>query len=269
MSERSQPARDEFFVGYLPQAPPVLARWLRGRVLALLLLVAATAAVLVVSQRPFDRSVFEFGVTRSFEGRIELAPYPTLVVERPGLRAGDVPAVSRYLLVSFGKRGAPAAVRELAGRRVRLEGSLVYRDDRTMIELAGSALQVLSAGTEDAGAGGGGGPGPADEDLGERTLRGEIVDSKCFLGVMKPGNLKPHRACATRCISGGVPPVLLVRDEEGRARYLLLASADGRAVNEDVLGMIAEPIEITGRVLRLGDLHVLRADPAGYRRIPD
>ena len=28
----------------------------------------------------------------------------------------------------------------------------------------------------------------------------------CFLGVMKPGRSKPHRACAVRCISGGIPP---------------------------------------------------------------
>ena len=49
------------------------------------------------------------------------------------------------------------------------------------------------------------------ESLGKQTFVGEIVDSKCFLGVMNPGRLTPHRACAIRCISGGVPPVLLVR----------------------------------------------------------
>lgn len=52
-------------------------------------------------------------------------------------------------------------------------------------------------------------------ELGETTLKGEIVDSKCYLGVMNPGNLKAHRACAINCIQGGVPPVLLVRDGGG------------------------------------------------------
>jgi len=42
--------------------------------------------------------------------------------------------------------------------------------------------------------------------LGTQTLVGEIVDSKCFLGVMNPGQLTTHRACAIRCISGGVRP---------------------------------------------------------------
>ena len=36
-------------------------------------------------------------------------------------------------------------------------------------------------------------PPPSEpEDLGEHTYVGEIVDSKCFLGVMKPGRLKPR-----------------------------------------------------------------------------
>src|SRR4030095_6015081 len=101
--------------------------------------------------------------------------------------------------------------------------------------------------------------------LGKQTFVGEIVDSKCYLGVMNPGALTPHRACAIRCISGGIPPVLLVRQEDGSATYLLLVSADGKPVNQHVLDIIAEPVEITGEVERQGDLLILRADPATYR----
>jgi hypothetical protein len=93
------------------------------------------------------------------------------------------------------------------------------------------------------------------------------VDSKCYLGVMKPGHLKPHRACAARCISGGVPPVLLVRDLEGSASYLLLADADGRAVNSRVQDLVAEPVRIRGEVRRFDDLLVLFADPDTYERV--
>src|SRR6266513_1903853 len=84
--------------------------------------------------------------------------------------------------------------------------------------------------------------------LGQQTLVGEIVDSKCYLGVMNPGQLTTHRACAIRCISGGIPPVLLVRQKDGPAIYLLLVSADGKPVNRQVLNMVAEPVEITGDV---------------------
>ena len=108
---------------------------------------------------------------------------------------------------------------------------------------------------------------PESLSLGTQTLVGEIVDSKCFLGVMNPGQLTPHRACAIRCISGGVPPVLLVRQKDGPSIYLLLVSADGQPVTPPVLEMGAEPVAITGEVERQGELLILRADPARYRKL--
>lgn len=61
--------------------------------------------------------------------------------------------------------------------------------------------------------------------------------------------------------------MLLVRQKDGRAVYLLLVSADGKPVNEQVLDLVAEPVEITGEVERQGDMFILRADPATYRRV--
>ena len=107
----------------------------------------------------------------------------------------------------------------------------------------------------------------AGAPLGVHTLVGRIVDSQCYLGIMKPGIGKPHRACAVRCISGGIPPVFVVADGRGPAAYLMLVGADGRAVNAEVLEMVDEPLEITGEVERQGDLLVLKADPATYRRL--
>src|SRR5262249_17489064 len=107
---------------------------------------------------------------------------------------------------------------------------------------------------------------PQTIPLGSQTVVGEIVDSKCFLGVMNPGRLTPHRACAIRCISGGIPPVLLVRQKDGSVNHLLLVSDKGKPVNQQVLDLVAEPVEITGEVERQGELLILRADPATYRR---
>lgn len=93
------------------------------------------------------------------------------------------------------------------------------------------------------------------------------MDSKCYLGVMNPGRLTPHRACAVRCISGGIPPVLLVRSKDGPPLYFLLVSSDGQPVNKQVLDMVAEPVQISGEVERQGELLVLRADPRSFRRV--
>ncbi len=104
-------------------------------------------------------------------------------------------------------------------------------------------------------------------ELGRMTLVGEIVDSKCYLGVMKPGRGKPHRACAVRCISGGIPPVLRVEDHNGNVDLFLLVTSDGDSLPMDVLDLVAEPVEIIGQVVRSGERLLLRADLSSYRRL--
>ena len=101
--------------------------------------------------------------------------------------------------------------------------------------------------------------------LGRPTLIGEILESKCYLGVMNPGALIPHRACAIRWISGASRPCSSSARPTGRALFLLVFG-DGKAVNKEVLGLVAEPVEITGEVERQDGLLILRADPGSYRR---
>lgn len=259
MAENStaEPHDDELYIGYLPQAPPGIARHTRRTVLLLLVLGTVLALLLVWAQTPFAPSVFEYGVVHSFEGILREHPYPTLEVAADSAEAGR-PAGRRYLVAPF-KHGADDAVLGLDGRRVRLEGSLIYVDDQTMIEIVPESIEALPAAAVAATKG---------RSHGTWTLQGEIVDSKCHLGVMKPGELKPHRACAVRCISGGVPPLLLVRGDQGPAARLLLVDSHGRAVNGRVLDMVAEPVEIQGEVVEQDNLFILKADPETYRRLP-
>ncbi len=257
----AEPQNDEFYTGYLSEAPPGIARRVRAAVIALFILAVAVAGVLIAGQKGFSAAVYEFGTFRDFEGVVEEKPYPTLTVERPG-HAGDTAtstaAASRLYLVGPGKLGAEGVVEGLDGQRVKLHGSLLYRDDQTMVEVVPESVAATAGAPS---------TGTAEASLGSHTLTGRIVDSKCFLGIMKPGATKPHRACATRCIAGGIPPLFVVSDAEGPAAYLMLVGTDGRAVNQEILELIDEPLEITGEVTRLDDLMILKADPASYRRL--
>ncbi len=147
----------------------------------------------------------------------------------------------------------------LDGEPVVVTGSLIHKGRHRMVEV--HAVDKIDDGAEELRRL----ERAAEVSLGRMTLVGEIVDSKCHLGVMKPGRGKPHKACAIRCISGGIPPVLRVQDPAGRADYLLLVAPDGGSVNREVLEFVAQPIEISGEVVRQGDLLVLYADPASYR----
>jgi hypothetical protein len=159
------------------------------------------------------------------------------------------------LLVRSGKFGLSARTRELAGRTVRVSGQSIERDGQRMIELAGEpkpadgelseAERALLAGR-------------SVRSLGEVTLRGEIEDSKCYLGRMRPGDKRTHRACAQLCISGGIPALLVARDPSGAPRQLLLADRQNHSIDQALLPFVAEPIEITGELTQLGNLFVLK-----------
>jgi hypothetical protein len=160
--------------------------------------------------------------------------------------------------VSPGKHGASAIVRGLDGRQLRLRGSLIYHAGDTIIELAPGSLPVAEGAAHHYDF--------AQTEPVEVTLTGEIGDSKCYFGVMNPGRGKVHRDCAVRCISGGIPPVFIARDAQGEARVLILTGADGRQLNRDVLDFVAEPITVTGELVRSGEMVILRAEPRSFVR---
>ncbi len=247
---------DEFYIGYQRQAPAGLSRFQRWTVAALLLAAAVVAVALAALQSDFDPGVFEFGVVRDFAGVVHERPHPLLLVDRPG---HNLPEPSRFLLVAAGKHGADGEVAGLDGRRVRLRGTLIHRQGQTMVEVVAGSVEPTGDATAR--------PAAGAVDLGVQTLRGEIVDSKCYLGVMKPGRGKPHRACATLCIRGGIPPVLRVETGSGEYRHFLLTDEAGGVINHRLLDLIAVPVEIAGRVLRTGDLLVLEIDPTTIRRL--
>src|SRR6266446_1896805 len=249
---------DDFYIGWEAKAAPSIGNTVRKVVIALLLLALLAPVVLAVSQRMIGASVFEWGTHKTFSGILQAQPYPHLLVSRPG-NADGLPRFSTYYLVAPWKFGLDQkAIAPFDGKSVTLKGTLIYRGNQTMIEVLPGSIQMTNVAAAAL---------PQTVALGKQTLVGEIVDSKCFLGVMNPGQLAPHRACAIRCISGGVPPVLLVRQKNGPAIHLLLVSTEGKPVNKQVLDKVAEPLKITGEVERQGELMILRADPATYRRV--
>ncbi len=251
---------DEFYIGWEAKAAPGISRTVRKAIIGLCVLATLAAVALAVSQRMIGASAFEWGTHKVFTGILLARPYPHLLVPRPG-NAGGQPGFSTYYLIAPWKFGLdPEAVAPFDGKPVTLQGTLIYRGNQTMIEVVNNSIQTTNAFPASFA-------GRDTVALGRQTLVGEIVDSKCFLGVMNPGQLAPHRACAIRCISGGCPPVLLVRQKNGPPICLLLVSAAGKPVNKDVLDLVAEPVEITGEVERQGDLLILRADPGTYRRL--
>jgi hypothetical protein len=244
---------NEFFVGYLPKAPAGIARLIRWVVLCLFVTTALLALTLVASQSGFPASVFEYTQVREFHGVMEESPYPALLVRRPGVTETNE-ALSRFLLVGEGKHGANDQVVGLSGKSVKLNGKLIYRDNQTLIEVMNDSVSVLQ----------GGGPASGGStNLGHVILSGEIVDTKCYLGVMNPGEGKVHRDCAALCLRGGIPPALMVRDSSGDRRLYVLVDSQGQPLQPKwAADRAGRPITLSGMLVRSSDTQMLQViDP--------
>lgn len=261
----------EFYVGYHPSSPPGTGRFIRGVVIMIAVACVAIPLLFAWAQQPFSTSAFEFGSLRELTGFVTREPVPMLRVVAGREPSGDRVLVSLPLLAA-GKFGGGRVVdaiedrsgRSLEGLEVTLRGTLVYHDGKALFELTegeDSLVEILPASQTTP-------PDVKTESLGRTVVRGEIVDSKCYFGVMKPGLGKPHRSCAIRCIAGGIPPVLMVRNAEGEADYLLLVGPSGEPVNDEILQKIAIPVEVEGELERFDDWLLMRVDPgSGIRTV--
>ena len=107
-------------------------------------------------------------------------------------------------------------------------------------------------------------PLPVGVGLGPATIDGVIADAKCWLGVMNPGEGKVHRDCAVRCLSGGLPPLLLGVGPEGSNFWL--TGPRGRPIGARILDRVAEPVRLRGEVVRFDDQLVLEVESDGVVR---
>ncbi len=244
---------NEFYVGYVPKAPTGIGRAARQRALWLLGVATLAGVILALAQRPADPGVFEYGEPQAVFGQIRAHPYPMLLAPG-GSRSNRAAIYTRYLLVGEGKHGAQADLDSLDGQWVELTGTRIARGTREMLELAGHEVHVITpAPNVRLGI-----PVPAPISLGRMSLTGEVVDSKCWLGVMKPATGSVHRGCATRCLSGGIPPLLMVQNAAGETVHLLLVGHDGGPALSRFLPLVGQDVTLTGEVIEEGDLLVLR-----------
>lgn len=81
-----------------------------------------------------------------------------------------------------------------------------------------------------------------------QTLKGEIVDTGCYLGHGAMG--ADHKGCALKCIAGGMPMGLLVEDDV----YLLTMSHENADPYNKAKELAAAMVEITGPVHERGGM---------------
>ncbi len=261
--------QNEFYIGWQAKAPNEFSKKIKRFIWLLAVVVLLISATLVLSQQGFADSVFEFGKSTQVEGIFTRTPVPMIKI-KDGLGANGKQKLQSILLAGFGKTGADATLNAIEKEQgklleneiITLKGTLAYYDRKKVLELTEGAESFVNFGNLKTF-------NEKEEffysktkSLGDVRLKGEIYDPKCAFGVMKPGFGKPHRSCAIRCISGGVPPVLRIKNEKDEANYIILVGPDGQAINQEVLDFVADQVLICGRLEQNDDWLVLYINPS-------
>ncbi|GAB5555509.1 MAG: hypothetical protein Sapg2KO_51000 [Saprospiraceae bacterium] len=242
-----------YFIGWNDQMPARNKKALRKLLIPVFIGIPVLTFCLVFFSKPFNDHQFELGNVKSFTGTYYADPFPVILLEEGQVPEGYDPAA---LLVGYGKNGAKGFMESiekerggLTGKQVELHGTLIYGDGKVLIELTkkeASLGKIISNNIQ------------LTQPIGntEQQLSGEILDPKCWFGVMKPAEGKVHKSCAIRCISGGISPVFRVQSDSGN-KYYVLKGKTGEDINQMVLSYVGEPVQIQGKSYRQNGWQVL------------
>lgn len=252
-------SKDDFFIGWA-ETPNVDRRFFFGAGLGLLAGTAAIAGGVAAQQRPVGPGTWEMGEVKDWRGIATAEPYGML-------RTLDLDGTPRTALLGCqGKCGVSAKIGALAGKPVVVKGSLIQRGQHAMIAVIDGLDWIREDTGEDTGGDISDLAFPTPEPLFEATFNGEILDSKCWFGAMRPSEGKVHKACASLCIRGGIPPAFYVKDRQDQ-KALMVMTSGGFGHNKDLLPYVADPVAITGQVQRFGDLFLLDAPVSAISRL--
>ncbi|MFS4456317.1 hypothetical protein [Maribacter sp. 2304DJ31-5] len=252
--------KDEFYIGYVDTVGEGTKKTLKRFVLFSTGSLLLAAFLFSFFQRPSVTSSFDFNDPTKVSGIYHESPYPMLRTALADTIYKDI------VLLGFGKSGANPyldKIREkegsLVNRHLTIEGQLIYYNGKTLLEIDDSQKITLNAPTntyfEKA------------MPVGNMKLEGEIIDPKCYFGVMKPGFGKIHRSCAALCISGGIPPVLATNTQNGIEDYFLLTDLKGNPIHKDIIPYIGQPSIIKGEVYKLEDWYVMQIDVSQIEKL--
>jgi hypothetical protein len=251
---------DDFFIGWSNAIGGGLRRFLGLAIVFVVAALGGLSVLLATSITDPARSlsganaVPELPLQVTLKGVLSSAPYPLLLA---GPDAAH-PTGHGVMLSGDGKHAAEFDRVALEGRTVEVTGLLLKRGALDMLVVS-EAPRLLADSRPALPA--------ASVSLGRWRVVGEICDGKCGAGIMSPGTGIAHKACASLCIIGGVPPVLVITHPLEGHQYLMISDSQGRALDKDVLRFVGMRIELEGDVERRGDVALIKIETSTLRRL--
>ncbi len=228
-----------FYVGYLP-LPRRLRGFLIGLVGGLLLADIAIAWAALEAQPAHPSGAWGEAGETAYRGVFQSRPYPLL-------RQAD----RTVLLVGVDKHGAPEGLDGLNGALVEARGYPILRGELTVLQLDAVPNRL---------------PGdppslPLVGEPREARLAGELVDTKCYAGSMNPGEGKTHKGCASLCLLGGIPPLMVVRGAGPNPQWYIVADSLGGPLGKESASFAGDSIELSGHIVEAPGYRLFQVAP--------
>ena len=237
---------DAFFIGWTNRVPPGMRLPLLSAAAGVLAVMLAIAALL--GRAGADPGSGNWAGEATLHATFTALPYPLLRVPPDAAH----PQGHTVLLSAFGKAQVANAA-ALDGQPVQASGALIARGDLQMLVVNDSAQLYAAPALP---------PPDAAVKLGRWRIAGEICDGTCAAGAMRPGAGIAHRACASLCLEGDIPPLLVSVQPAAGSSFFLLAGADGGPIPQSLRRLTGVRLRLDGELERRGDLLVFRVDPA-------
>ena len=186
-----------------------------------------------------------------FQGIYFNTPHPMLRLDDAFVSQDFSP----YVLITGPKQtGAQSIMEQLEdqfgsfnGKRIRLQGSL-RKGDGTMIGELSQGVDALIA-IE------GSLTYPIQQTAPKPiTLKGEIVNAKCWLSWAIPREGWTHRYCTKKCLELGIPPILKVIQDQRNVLYFI----EGKNSAKLLAKHASKKLELKGEVYYQNGWNVLR-----------
>lgn len=239
--------KDSFFIGY--QKTPDRDRRFLLTAIPLLILASGGFAHLFSRSQTSPPAARWPKRTTALSGQLIKEPYPHLLVPNNYATHG----YDTVFLVQLSKYGAQSLVKDIPNSYVEVTGKILSRHDSPnnylveAIHIEKHKKDIPISGKE-------------EKDYGLQRLSGCILDSKCHYGVMRPSEGITHKACASLCLRGGIPP-FFIPDCTSADRIFLVTDAQGKANPQAILSYVLDSISVEGRIIAINNYFQFRINP--------
>ncbi|MCX8473199.1 MAG: ferric reductase-like transmembrane domain-containing protein [Sediminibacterium sp.] len=261
----TQLSESPFYIGWKNIIPKTHFRFAVLYPLVVLVFMITSAIIIVLNEQKIAQ--VNYINPYSITGKIISEPFPALI-QKSGKDIYGNPNFTVFPIVNAFKFGADSVIANFFNKEninrnqiVTIAGAATQRDKHQIIELTeglNSITPTKSLDTEE-----------TKLILIEKNIRlsGEIIDPKCYFGVMNPGEGKPHKACATLCISGGIMPVFSYLNNNNKKCYAVIKSNQQPLLFPQIKDFIADPIAVKGDLYSFYNWQVFIIQPQSIIRL--